>query len=187
MVYRGIIHDGYRSANNSAFDQRSAKWAVGGQIAGMAVGGEDDWDRFNNFTSRPGGDFAWQLNSGFVVQEGDKHDSITASSDDLFFGVLESSMEGDGWNLYGAGHYRHTDPLDAGISVDDFGFVVLGGAWISKHFEAYSRFDMTIPDTDRPTQGEEFKTLTAGVNFYPIPHSDNLKIGFEGLYMFDPE
>jgi hypothetical protein len=61
VVYRGIIHDGYRSFNNSSYAAASADWAFAGQVVGMAVGDEDDWDRFNNFTSRPGSDFVWQL------------------------------------------------------------------------------------------------------------------------------
>ncbi len=65
--------------------------------------------------------------------------------------------------------------------------MLLGGAWVAKHFEVHPRFDMTIPDNDRPTEGDVFKTLTAGVNFYPIPHTDNIKIGSEVLYMFDAE
>jgi hypothetical protein len=65
--------------------------------------------------------------------------------------------------------------------------VVQGGAWVAKHFEVYSRFDMTIPDRDRPTEDGDFKTITAGINFYPIPRTDNIKFLFEGLYMFDDE
>ncbi len=73
------------------------------------------------------------------------------------------------------------------MSVDDLGFVLLGGAWVAKHFEVYSRFDMTIPDSERLTLGDEFKTLTAGANYYPIPHTDNIRINAEVLYMFDGE
>ncbi len=86
--------------NNSFFAQPSAKWAVAGQVSGLAIGDEADWPRFDNFTSgRGSGDFAWLLNGAFHVQEGTSHDSNTASSDDLFLGMVESSMEGDGWNL----------------------------------------------------------------------------------------
>jgi hypothetical protein len=187
MAYRGIIGDGYRSLNNSAFDQPSAKWAVAGQVLGLAVGGAEDWPRFDNFTSRPGsGDLAWLLNAAFHLQEGDSHDSFTESSDDLFLGMVESSLEGDGWNLYASGYYRRTNP-SAGSRVEDYGFVLLGGVWVAKHLEIYSRFDMTIPDNDRPTQNDNFRTLTAGFNFYPIPHTENIKIGSELLYMFDSE
>jgi hypothetical protein len=187
MVFRGIINDGYRSANNSAFAEPSAAWAFAGQVSGLAVGDEDDWPRFNNFTSRPGGCFAWLLNGAFHVQEGNSHDGNTGSSDDVFLVIAESSMEGDGRNLYASFFYRNTAPLDSNISVDDYGFVLLGGVWVARHFELYSRFDMTIPDSDRPTEGDVFRTLTAGVNFYPIPHTDNIKIGTEMLYMFDAE
>jgi hypothetical protein len=187
FVFRGIVNDGYRSTNNSPFEEPSAKIGFAGQTSWMAVGDEDDWARFDNFTSRPGSDFAWMLNGAFHVQAGDSHDSDTDGSSDLFLGVVESSMEGDGWNIYGSGYYRHTDTTSDGISADDFGFVMLGGVWVSKHFEVYSRFDMTIPDSDRENEGEDFKTITAGLNFYPIPDTDNIKLSLEGVYFFDAE
>jgi hypothetical protein len=187
MVYRLIIGDGYRSFNNSAFDQPSANIAVAGQVSGLAFGEKKDWIRFDNFTSRPGsGDFAWLLNGAFHWQDGNSHDRSTLGSDDLFLGMVESSMEGDGWNLYGSGYYRRTEESGGGDTFDDYGFVFLGGVWIAKHFEWYSRFDMTIGDNDR-SEGGDFKTLTSGINFYPLPHTDNIKIGSEVLYMFDAE
>ncbi len=188
LVFRGIINDGYRSLSNSFFEEPSADWAVAGQIVGMAVGDEDDWKRFNNFTSRPGSDFAWQLNGGFHVQNGKSNlDPEVEQSPDLFLAIAESSMEGGGWNLYGAGYYRYTDRTTDGTKAKDFGFVLQGGAWVAKHFELYSRFDMTIPDSDRATEGEDFRTLTGGFAYYPIPHTDNIKLSAEGLYMFDAE
>ena len=67
------------------------------------------------------------------------------------------------------------------------GFVLQGGAWVSTHFEAYSRFDITLPDDDRPTENEDFSTLTGGFAFYPYPYTNNFKVNTEVLYMFDAE
>lgn len=195
LVFRGIINDGYRSISNSAFEEKNADWGFAGQVESMLVGDEDDWDRFNNFTSRPGSDFAWKLNTAFHVQGGKSPTLVKRGSDDLFLGIIESSMEGDGWNFYSSGYYRHTDMWNTGMSVDDFGFVLQGAAWVpkylagdfSKYFEVYSRFDMTIPDKDRPIQGKVFKTFTAGVNFYPIPRTDNIRLSTDFAYFFDAE
>jgi len=189
VIYRGIINDGYRSTNNSFFEEPSAEWAVAGQVVGMAVGDESDFARFNDFTSRPGSDFAWQLSAGIHLQEGDDNlEPNGDGSDDLSLGILESSMEGDGWNLYVAGYYRDTEgPTTSEISYKDMGFVLQGGAWVSTHFEAYSRFDITLPDDDRPTENEDFRTLTGGFAFYPYPYTNNFKINTEVLYMFDAE
>ena len=187
MVFRGIINDGYQSASNYAFDKQSAKWAFAGQVSGLAVGDKDDWGRFSNFTSRPGSDFAWLLNAGFHVQEGDTHSPDDDGSADVFLGVIESSMEGDGWNFYSAGYYRYTDPNTDDKSVNDYGFVFQGGVWVAKHFELYSRFDMTIPDNDRPVENENFRTLAAGLTYYPMAHTDNVKLLAETQYFFDPE
>ena len=185
---RGIINDGYRSSSNSYFEEPSANWAFAGQALGMAVGDDDDWKRFNNFTSRPGSDFAWLLNGAFFVQEGASNlDPDGKESDDLFLGIVESSMEGDGWNLYASGYYRRTDSSTEGFKVNDFGFVLQGGLWVSEHFEVYSRFDMTIPDDDRLLERDDFRTLTGGVNYYPLPHTDNIKLSTDLIYMFDAE
>jgi hypothetical protein len=50
-------------------------------------------------------------------------------------------------------------------------------------FRALQR-EFDLADDDR-VDGENFKTMTSGVNFYPIPRTDNIKIGAEVLYMFD--
>ena len=121
------------------------------------------------------------------MQQGASNLDPGGGDTDLFLAIAESSMEGDGWNLYNSFFYRYTDPGSDGIRADDFGFVVQGGAWVAKHVEVYSRFDMTIPDSDRPTEGDEFKTVTTGVSFYPFPHTDNIKFSTEFLYMFDAE
>ena len=44
-----------------------------------------------------------------------------------------------------------------------------------------------MPDSDRPVESEDFRTLTGGFAFYPISHSNNIKINTEVLYMFDAE
>jgi hypothetical protein len=190
LVFRGIINDGYRSFLNSAFADASAEWAFAGQVQGMAVGDKGDWARFNNFTSRPGSGFAWMLNAAFHVQDGrgDASDPNDHRSDDVFLLMLESSMEGNGWNFYASGYYRETDgPSTAGIKYKDLGFVLQGGAWVSKHFEWYSRYDKVISDNDRPVENEDFRTLSTGINYYPFPHTDNIRFGLEGVYMFDAE
>jgi hypothetical protein len=188
LVFRGIVNDGYRSLSNSFFEQPSADFAFAGQVVWMTAGDEDDWDRFNNFTSRRGSDFAWQISGGFHVQGGASNlEPAGGESPDLFLGIVESSMEGDGWNLYGSGYYRNTDPSANGIVAQDYGFVVQGGGWVSEHFEAYSRFDMTIPDRDRPTERDDFKTIAGGFAYYPVPSTDNIKINTELHYFFDAE
>jgi hypothetical protein len=192
IILRGIINDGYRSLSNSFFSEPSADWAIAGQIVGMVVGDQDDWNRFNNFTSRSGSDFAWQFNVAFHLQQGDSNlDPDGGSSDDLFLGILESSIEGDGWNFYTSAYYRRTEPI-TDISADNFGvsdmgLVLQGGVWVASKYEAYSRFDITAPDNDRLTDGDDFRTFTVGANYYPRPHTDNLKVGLEALYMPDAE
>lgn len=46
---------------------------------------------------------------------------------------------------------------------------------------------MTIPDPDRPTEGDKFRTFTTGIAYYPFPAYDFIKWSTEWLYMFDSE
>ena len=68
------------------------------------------------------------------MQEGTAHGGgpDAEASDDLFLGIVESSMEGDGWNMYVECFYHYTDPTIGGKSVDDIGFVFQGGAWVAR-------------------------------------------------------
>jgi hypothetical protein len=186
-IVRAIVHDGFRSLSNSAFDAASADWAVAGQFSYLASGEDGDWGRWNNFTSRPGSSDAWLLSAAFSAQQGSENLDPDGDESDLFWGCVESSWEGSGWNLFGAGYLLHSDPSTIGDEATDWGFVVQGGMWVATHLETYGRFDMTIPDGDRPVENEDFRTITAGVNYYPIPDTDNIKYGLEILYMLDAE
>ena len=178
-IVRGIVHDGYRSFANGfdEIDGPSADWAVAGQVVGMLIGDEGDWQRFNNITSRPGNTLAWQLNTAFSAQ----------ANPDIYLGILESSFEGDGWNIYTSGYYRDTDEDFDDVGGQDLGFVFQGGMWTGRHTEIYTRYDITRPDSDRPEEGDSFRTITAGLNYYPKPHTDSIKFQGELLYMLDPE
>ena len=178
-IVRGIVHDGYRSFANGfdEIDGPSADWAVAGQVVGMLIGDEGDWQRFNNITSRPGNTLAWQLNTAFSAQ----------ANPDIYLGILESSFEGDGWNIYTSGYYRDTDEDFDDVGGQDLGFVFQGGMWTGRHTEIYTRYDITRPDSDRPEEGDSFRTITAGLNYYPKPHTDSIKFQGELLYMRDPE
>ena len=84
------------------------------------------------------------------MQQGASNLDPGGGDTDLFLAIAESSMEGDGWNLYNSFFYRYTDPGSDGIRADDFGFVVQGGAWVAKHVEVYSRllhdkFELAYP------------------------------------------
>ncbi len=40
---------------------------------------------------------------------------------------------------------------------------------------------------NRPVENDDFRTLSTGINYYPHPHTDNIRIGTEAIYMFDAE
>jgi len=187
LLLRGLVSDGVFSISDVFNNPTEADYGLGGQVGWMLVGDEDDYTRFANFTSRPGSDFAMLLDASFNWQQGSRNIDPTGLKSDLLLAVAQASLEGDGWNLYSGFMYRYTDPSSDGFRAEDYGFVLQGGAWLCEHFEGYSRFDMTIPDKDRPTEGNDFRTFTTGLIYYPFPESDNIKLTTEFLYMPDAE
>ena len=108
---------------------------------------------------------AWQVNAAFSVQP----------NPDIYLGILESSFEGDGWNIYTSGSYRDAKEDFDDVGGEDLGFLFQGGMRTGHHTEIYTRYDITRPDSDRPAKGDAFSTMTVGLNYYPKPHTDSIK------------
>ncbi len=106
---------------------------------------------------------------------------------------------GSGWNVLGQFKLLRTTPREAsaigtGQRFTDVGFVVQGGAFVSRRVEIFVRYDTVIPDGKarspgfiRGTGTEVFRTATGGLNFYLIPGSSLGKLTVDYQYMFDAQ
>jgi len=102
--------------------------------------------------------------------------------------VLQLSVDtqwgGDGWNAFGAFHFRSTDT--AANTLDDMGFVVQGGYFFQENLEGFARLDSIIPDSSiTGNDGDPFTTLSGGLNFYLVPNSQASKVTAQVNYYLD--
>ncbi len=145
-----------------------------------------EWSQFSKFTSFRGSDFGAMLGFGFHYEDGGEVGDPVADSLELLMAILEFSVEADGWNFYTAFYYAH-DNFETNGKKDDFGFVAQGGYFVTENLEPYARFDAVIPDEDREMEDDEFRTITAGFNYYPFPGTIAAKFSFAALWFLDDE
>lgn len=185
-LLRAIItsSSGARNINTSFDDPRNANFALTLKTDWKLAG---EWDQYSDFTSPPGSELAVLIGAGVHWENGAQIDGVT---DDfaLLTTIFELSVEGDGWSIFGSFQYlRNTFLAENDEELDDMGFVLQGSYYVTDRVEPYLRFDAVFPDPRRTERNDEFKTLTAGFNYYPFPGSSSLKISCDMMYMFDDE
>jgi len=190
----GGIHDGARTANTSFFSPASATYTGVAGIGGPAPVAESDialtargefklagdWERFADFTSfRNSEDVAAMIGAAVHWQHhGDTAvygpgGQVASPEVDILVYTIDASVEGNGWNLYGAFIGANGDP-DTGNDVDNFGFLVQGGVFLADQFELFGRWDVFLPDDDSMGD-DDFHTFTVGGNYYFVPESHAAK------------
>ncbi len=176
--------DGMRNKNSDYDDPRNADFALTAKGDWLIAG---EWSRFGDFTSRPGSEFAMMLGSGIHWENGaDVGDPARNLS--LLGAIAELSLEGNGWSLYSAFHYFRNTFLRTGDEhFDDYGLVVQGSLYLTDRIEPFVRFDAVFADADRPERNQDFRTITAGLNYYPFPGSSAVKASLDVMYMLDDE
>jgi hypothetical protein len=104
--------------------------------------------------------------------------------------VIDTQVEGQGWNIYAAGIWRNVDAASASEDFNDFGMVLQAGYFVSDQTELFARFDVTWADADRAATvatDDTFHTVTGGVNYYISPESHAVKFTGDVVYYFNPE
>ncbi|HED54108.1 MAG TPA: hypothetical protein ENJ00_07895 [Phycisphaerales bacterium] len=95
----------------------------------------------------------------------------------------------DGWNFFGAGHVRMTDNDAFTDEFTDLGLVLQGGYFVNDQTEIFGAYDMVIPDSNREDvfggTADPFNTVTVGVNHFPFPGSQAVKISAEVKVFID--
>ncbi len=160
--------DGFGSRNTN-FQADPADFALTGRVEILFAG---DWKQFKDFTSPRGSEFAAMLGAAVHYEQAPDVDGNPKPWALPY--TLDISVEGDGWNLFGAFVGQHSDndlPGGAGVDADDFGFVVQGGVYLTEELELFGRYDILIPDDDRVGADDTFNTITAGINYYIHGHA----------------
>lgn len=164
--------DGFGSRNTN-FQADPADIALTARAEILMAG---DWSQFKDFTSQRGSEFAAMLGAAVHYEMAP---DVDGNPRPWFLPyTVDISVEGDGWNVFGAFVGQHSDndlPGAAGVDADDFGFVVQGGFYFTDDMELFARYDLLIPDGDR-VNDDSFNTITAGVNYYIHGHAAKLTV-----------
>ncbi len=165
--------DGMNSENTDfAADPAGYAFTARGELLLMG-----EWSQFKDFTSQQGSDMGLMIGGAAHFEGGNDTGDNTVETD-IFQFTLDASLEGDGWNLFAAFIGRNAtdqdldgDPTTSEGDSFDIGYVIQGGIYVSEELEVFARWDHTEFDEDLPNGNSDFKTVTAGVNYYLHGHA----------------
>lgn len=185
------FNDGGNSDNTPYAAAGDADYGLTARLEGKLAG---EWERFDDFTSFRNQEFAALLGGAIHYQQTGNTAAfangvpVSRPQANTILWTIDASLEGNGWNLFGAFLSAHQDP-DAGASSDDFGFVLQGGVFATDNLEIFGRWDASFPDDEglgRSTStDEDFHTLTFGVNNYFVPESHAAKLTVDMQWFID--
>lgn len=180
----GAFSDGFNSANTDFNSAMEADWGLTARFEFLGGG---NWAQFDDFTSPRGSEgLAWLIGAAVNWQGGfggsDATGTVGVDSDagQAFSWTIDGSLEGDGWNVFGAFIGRHADAdFNATIpgavatsSVDEFAFVLQGGIYVTEDIEPFLRWDALLPDDVAGGGSDDmFNVLTVGANWYLHGHA----------------
>lgn len=176
----GAFSDGANQVN-SEFDTESADFALTARGEWQWAGA--GWDRFDDFTSFRGQEFAGKVGFAGHYEDGGETNGTT---DQSIWGLTgDVQVEGNGWNAFGAVVYTNFEPF-VGDDISNLGVVLQGGIFVTEDWELFGRgVANMIQDAPAP-EPEDFFAITAGANYYLIPESHAVKATFELTYFLDP-
>jgi hypothetical protein len=179
--FSAAFTDGVRTRSTDIDNPREADWALTGR-AEYRLGGES-WARVQDFTSWRGDEFVALFGGGLHAQSGGDTFATPAPLDrDMVQYTADISLKGPGWNAFAAFVGRRLET--EGNTFNDYGFVGQGGFFVTEQTELFGRYDIVMPDDAYPA-GDDFATLTLGVNHYFIPRSHALKFTGDVLIFLD--
>ena len=167
--FTGCFNDGIRTANVDFTGATEADYGFTGRLDYKWDG---EWKQFDEFTSFPDSKYFGAAGLSAHYQNGGK--TVATNDVEIFEGVGDVMVKGNGWNVYGAVVLKENNGATAQTFLD-WGFILQGGYFIRPQWELFARFDSVIPDTDRATN-DSFNTLTFGANKYISPNSHAIKL-----------
>jgi hypothetical protein len=178
---------GFGSPNNAtplpvagAFPGGEADFALNARAEFIAMG--NSFDRFNDFTSwRNADSTSLMIGVAGAYETGGKTGAAaTGTRSTNFLYTVDASVEGPGWNAFGAIVGNYNKPGAGAPKLNDLGWVFQGGVFVAEQWELFGRYDGIRLDNDRLTAaGGGFKRtqhfLTMGANYYISPDSHAAK------------
>lgn len=178
------FNDGERAANTDFITNNQGLGGVRGGEGDFGFTGRfeylgaGNWKQFDDFTSARGSEgFAWLLGAAVHYQDG-AASLVTDNGGSVFSWTVDASLEGDGWNAYGAFIGRHVDgEFTDAASADQYGFVAQAGYYVTEDIEPFVRWDALIPDS-----GSMFNVLTFGGNYYVHGHAAKFTLDVQWFF-----
>lgn len=170
-----------------------ADYALTGRFDWMFASSPNGWKRFDDHTSfRSDQGFAGMFGLGAHWQAGGdtgapgSPPAAGTNNRSVFEATGDLTLEWPGFNAYAALLYRNVDAAGS-PAFDDLGVVVQGGTFITDQTELFARYDVVIPDNDRPGGHDAFHTVTAGCNYYVTPASHAIKLTGDIIYFINAQ
>ncbi len=188
----GAMSDGASSENTAYYSTTEADWAVTGRGEFKWSG---DWDQFQDFTSWRGTEgYAGMLGAAIHWEDHGSTGNTTTFGGtpgpdfDLLEYTVDVSVEGNGWNVFGAFVGNSLDLGGSGGDSDNFGGIIQGGVFVTDQFELFARWDAYFPDDELTTGDEDdFHTLTFGGNYYFVAGSHAAKFTADVQWFLDEQ
>lgn len=174
---RGSLNDG-GSASNTGFDSpQEADFAITGRVEYKGAG---DWKQLDDFVGWRSQELVWLIGGALHYQHnGNTNASAPVTQEGEILYTVDASIEGSGWNAYGAFVGQTTDSEDDD-SLSNFGTVLQGGYMFTDKLDAYLRWDAVISDGDNTNSDNEwYNTVSIGSNYYCFPRSHAAKFTVE--------
>jgi phosphate-selective porin OprO/OprP len=154
--------DGARAANTS-FLAYDTEYAVTGRVEVVLAG---NWKQFDDFASWRGEEFGLLVGGAIHYQGGEF--GTTAVEMDTLSWTVDAHAEFGGFNLFVAIVGRHLEFNTVGMAdLDQIGFVVQGGVFITEDIEGFARFEWGDDDM---LGNDELAILTIGATRYFSKH-----------------
>lgn len=155
--WMAAFSDGFGARNTPAVGY-DTEWAFTGRVEFLAAGG---WDQFRDFTSWQGEDYG-ALIGGAVHYQNQEYGTAMTNELELLTYTIDLSLEFGGANLFAAFVGRSLDN-DNGTDLDQYGFIIQGGVFLTEDFELFGRYEWSDFDIDG---AEDLSVFTVGVNKY---------------------
>jgi len=179
--FAAAFSDGINTANSDFTSAAEADYAFTARGEWKWAG---DWKQARDFTSFRNSSYFGMLGVAGNYQSGG--DTVGTVDQKLWALTADVSVEGNGWNLFGAAYFSDLDPA-VGSSFQDWAFQIQGGFFVSEDWEIIAGYSILVPDSDRNPADHNFNTLQVGVNHYFIPESHALKLTIDLSYFIDTQ
>jgi hypothetical protein len=162
----GAFTDGGKTQNTPFDSSAEADYALSGRAD--VRWGELDWKGYDKGTSWQGSKSGGMAGGAIHYQDGGETGGTVDTSTLVY--TADVNFKGSGWNVFGMGVGRNTDPA-SGDSFDDFGAMVQGGVFVTEQVEPFARFQAIFPDDERSGGSDDFYSVVLGSNYYVSPQS----------------